>query len=162
MPLAQVTQPVLPVLLSFYGSSLRRASYLLRHRLLRLYWHCYQLLALKLTATKVGSEAEIKSPWGGRPHYNSLMLESFDRASERSIGASLAYSLDQLGLQASALICGIPKALMPVIALVSHYLISKSWITRWIINLKIGYKDCGFAFDTRGLSEPVSKSETFD
>jgi hypothetical protein len=47
---------------------------------------------LNLAYTQIGSGGRVRSPWGGTPLYNSMMLEKFNRAGEKGlrIGASLS------------------------------------------------------------------------
>lgn len=52
--------------------------------------------------TWTGRGSSIRSPWGGDPSYNSLMLNDFTRAGERSARLGLSYSFDKLGLQGLA------------------------------------------------------------
>ena len=52
-------------------------------------------IVVNLKYTITGEDAAIKSPWGGRPHFNSLMLLKFDRAGEQSSGIKISYSLDR-------------------------------------------------------------------
>jgi len=55
----------------------------------------WQFIVVNLRYTITGKDSGLKSPWGGRPHYNSLMLLNFDRAGEQSAGLTVSYSLDQ-------------------------------------------------------------------
>jgi hypothetical protein len=64
----------------------------------------YKLAVLKLKYTRTGSDATIHSPYGGKPHFNSLMLWDFDRAGERATGIGFTYKLRQLGLSQLSLI----------------------------------------------------------
>lgn len=38
----------------------------------------------RMTYTQTGRDERLRSPWGGRPSYNEMMLESFSRAGERA------------------------------------------------------------------------------
>ncbi len=49
-------------------------------------------LVLKLAYVQTGKGDEIRSPWGGIPSFNSVILEDFDRAGEKSVRASLSWS----------------------------------------------------------------------
>jgi hypothetical protein len=59
------------------------------------------LLSLKYTQT--GKNGDIQSPWGGRPHFNSMMIGHFDRAGERARGVGISYALDRWRLPAFSL-----------------------------------------------------------
>jgi hypothetical protein len=56
-------------------------------------------VVLKLAYTQTDEGSGIRSPWGGIPLYNSVMLESFNRAGEKSARLSLSWS-DLRGKQA--------------------------------------------------------------
>jgi len=47
-------------------------------------------LVLKLAYTQTGEGGAIRSPWGGPPTYNTVMLEDFNRAGEKSLRLSLS------------------------------------------------------------------------
>jgi hypothetical protein len=53
---------------------------------------------LTLAGTTTGSDAGIRSPFGAKPSYLSLMLFDFDRARERAWLVGLSYRLDDLEL----------------------------------------------------------------
>jgi hypothetical protein len=55
-------------------------------------------VVLSLNYTDTDDSGSLISPWGGRPHFNSLMLEDFDRAGEQSHGIGISYTLDRWGL----------------------------------------------------------------
>ncbi len=48
----------------------------------------------RLAATSTASGDDILSPFGGKPHYLSLMLNDFDRAGEQAVGMALSYVFD--------------------------------------------------------------------
>jgi hypothetical protein len=52
-------------------------------------------VVLDLKYTQTDENRKIASPWGGKPHYVSLMLEDFDRAGETSKGVTLSYSFNR-------------------------------------------------------------------
>ncbi len=54
---------------------------------------------LTLAYTNTDSGAAIRSPFGGRPSYNSLMLGDFDFAGEESLRVGLSYNLKRVGLE---------------------------------------------------------------
>jgi len=58
----------------------------------------YKNAILTLAATNTGSGARIKSPFGGRPSYLSLMRQDFDRANEVGFLVGLSYNFARLGL----------------------------------------------------------------
>jgi hypothetical protein len=58
----------------------------------------YRHAVLTLAGTATGSEAGIRSPFGAKPSYLSLMLFDFDRARERAWLVGLSYRLDDLAL----------------------------------------------------------------
>jgi len=47
-------------------------------------------LVLKLAYTRTGEGGAIRSPWGGPPTYNTVMIEDFNRAGEKSLRLSLS------------------------------------------------------------------------
>ena len=49
-------------------------------------------LVVKLAYMQTDEGGEIRSPWGGVPSFNSVILEDFDRAGEKSLRASLSWS----------------------------------------------------------------------
>ncbi len=58
----------------------------------------YRNAVLTLAHTETDDGAAIRSPFGGRPSYNSLMLLDFDRAGERARRLGLSYNFRRLGL----------------------------------------------------------------
>ena len=58
----------------------------------------YKNAILTLAATNTGSDAAIRSPFGGRPGYLSLMLQDFDRANETGFLVGLSYDFSRWGL----------------------------------------------------------------
>ena len=58
----------------------------------------YQRAVFTLAGTTTGDGAGIRSPFGQRPSYLSLMLFNFDRADEDAWLAGVSYRLDELGL----------------------------------------------------------------
>ena len=58
----------------------------------------YKNAVLTLATTNTGAGAGIKSPFGGRPSYLSLMRQDFDRANEVGILVGLSYNFSRFGL----------------------------------------------------------------
>lgn len=58
----------------------------------------YRNAILTLAASNTGSDAAIRSPFGGRPGYLSLMLQDFDRANENGYLIGLSYDFSRWGL----------------------------------------------------------------
>lgn len=58
----------------------------------------YQYATLTLAATNTGSDSGIRSPYGGRPSYLSLMRQDFDRANEVGVLVGLSYDFEKLNL----------------------------------------------------------------
>jgi hypothetical protein len=71
----------------------------------------WRFIVVNLKYTVTGKDSPIKSPWGGRPHYNSLMLLDFDRAGEQSAGVTVSYSLDQWKLPGFSLSTNFARGL---------------------------------------------------
>ena len=51
----------------------------------------------KLAYTQTDKGGAILSPWGGRPSYNSMMLENFSRAGEKAASLSISWSGENRG-----------------------------------------------------------------
>lgn len=51
----------------------------------------YSNLTAAAIFTYTDTDHDVLRPWGGSPSYNSIMIGDFDRAGERSYGASLSY-----------------------------------------------------------------------
>lgn len=49
-------------------------------------------LILNLAYTKIGAGGVLRSPWGGTPLYNSMMLQNFNRAGEHALRLGLSLS----------------------------------------------------------------------
>lgn len=60
----------------------------------------YKSLVLEIAHTRVGDGAGIRSPFGGRPGFTSLMMEKFERANEKAMRIGLSMSLKRFGLDA--------------------------------------------------------------
>jgi hypothetical protein len=58
----------------------------------------YRRAVFTLGGTRTGPGADIRSPFGQRPSYLSMMLFEFDRANENAWLAGASYRLDALGL----------------------------------------------------------------
>jgi len=58
----------------------------------------YRRAVFTLGGTRTGAGADIRSPFGQRPSYLSMMLFEFDRANEDAWLAGVSYRLDALGL----------------------------------------------------------------
>lgn len=58
----------------------------------------YRYAVVRLAFTQTGDGAGIRSPYGGRPSYLSLMIRDFDRPNERAWRGGLSYHFDRLGL----------------------------------------------------------------
>jgi hypothetical protein len=58
----------------------------------------YRNAILTLAHTATDEDAGIRSPYGGRPGYNSLMLFDFDRAGERASRIGLSYHFGRIGI----------------------------------------------------------------
>lgn len=58
----------------------------------------YKGFVLTLAGTKTDDNDGIRSPYGGRPSYISLMLEDFDRADEEAWLVGLSYDFSNIGL----------------------------------------------------------------
>ncbi len=59
----------------------------------------YKNIVASASFTQTSDGAGIKSPYGGRPSYNSLMLSDFDRAGEKSWHAALSYEFTRIGIE---------------------------------------------------------------
>ncbi|MCP5060036.1 MAG: OprD family porin [bacterium] len=57
----------------------------------------YRGVKLSLMGGSTGHGAAIRSPWGGRPGFLSLMREDFDRAGERAFGLGLDVDFARVG-----------------------------------------------------------------
>jgi hypothetical protein len=64
----------------------------------------YRKAVLTLAATRIADGAAMRSPFGQRPSYLSLMLYEFDRAGEDGWLGGLSYRLDELGLPSWSLV----------------------------------------------------------
>ena len=58
----------------------------------------YKNLVLSLAFTETGDSAQIRSPFGGRPSFSSLMIRNFQRAGERATVLGISYNFAALGL----------------------------------------------------------------
>ena len=58
----------------------------------------FRRAVVTVAGTMTGSDAGIRSPFGSKPTYLSLMLFEFDRAAERAWLLGLSYRFDDLGL----------------------------------------------------------------
>lgn len=58
----------------------------------------YKNAILTLASTNTGSGSRIRSPFGGRPSYLSLMRQDFDRANEFGYLVGLSYNFSRIGL----------------------------------------------------------------
>ena len=58
----------------------------------------YRFGVATLAFTQTDDGAGIRSPYGGRPSYLSLMIRDFDRANEQAWLAGFSYHFDRLGL----------------------------------------------------------------
>lgn len=58
----------------------------------------YRNAILTIAHTVTDEDAGIRSPFGGRPGYNSLMLFDFDRAGERASRIGLSYHFGRVGI----------------------------------------------------------------
>lgn len=47
-------------------------------------------LIMNLAYTQIGTGGLLRSPWGGTPLYNSMMLQNFNRAGERALRLGLS------------------------------------------------------------------------
>jgi len=63
----------------------------------------YRNAVLTLARTETDEGAAIRSPFGGKPSYNSLMILDFDRAGERAQRFGLSYNFRRLGLPSLSL-----------------------------------------------------------
>lgn len=59
----------------------------------------YKHLVAAASFTQTSQDAGIKSPYGGRPSFNSLMILDFDRAGEKSWHAALSYEFTRIGVR---------------------------------------------------------------
>ncbi|MGI9341622.1 MAG: OprD family outer membrane porin [Gammaproteobacteria bacterium] len=69
----------------------------------------YRYAVVTLAFTQTDDGAGIRSPYGGRPSYLSLMIRNFDRANERAWRAGLSYHFDRLGLPNVSAIINVAK-----------------------------------------------------
>lgn len=58
----------------------------------------YRNAILKLSYSRTGDGAKIRSPYGGRPGFSSMMLLDFDFANQESFTASLSYNFNRIGI----------------------------------------------------------------
>jgi hypothetical protein len=87
----------------------------------------YKLAVLKLKYTRTGTDDTIRSPYGGKPHFNSLMLWDFDRAGERATGIGFTYKLKRLGLPQVSLIVNGAKGWKAIDELGNRLQSQKEW-----------------------------------
>ena len=58
----------------------------------------YKGFILRVAYTQTNKGAKIASPWGGTPSYNSMMLEDFNRANEKSMKFGMSWSGKKWGI----------------------------------------------------------------
>ena len=54
-------------------------------------------LLTRFTYTRTGRDAAVRSPWGGRPTYNSMMIEEFSAAGQRAARFSISLTGSRWG-----------------------------------------------------------------
>jgi hypothetical protein len=69
----------------------------------------YRYAVIRLAYTQTDDGAGIRSPYGGRPSYLSMMIRDFDRANERGWRAGLSYHFDRIGLPDVSAVINIAK-----------------------------------------------------
>ena len=58
----------------------------------------FRSAVVTVACTTTDREADLRSPWGGTPLFNSVMISDFNRAGEDSWRAGLSYRFDRIGL----------------------------------------------------------------